>query len=518
MSNASPLPGLSSALQWGDSDRAPAALAAASPVTETASIFLPLVARNYRPCSVDSPFGLAIAAIHQVQPGGLLSQALVEDGLLLKALQESGACWSHVGIDWSLIQPEPPLEELPPVYQWGWHDQKLALVAGTGVRIFAVVDFVPDWARGEPYPDLRCTHVRPDRLDEFAQFLTDLVSRYKEPPWNIHHWELRNEPDGTTPDRAAAGQGCGGHRGDLYAQMLSEAYPAIKAADPTATVLMGGVAYDWFIEYEGPFYRYFPDEVMANGGAAYLDAINFHYFHDFFREWERWVPQGNPPTCGDVEDGVGLPYAAWGIDLIAKTNHFRNRLSTCSGVDKPVWVTELAEHGYPGDPVSLAQQARYVIQGYVRGLAAGVENITWFALVTPPHDSAEQGLLYKDFTPKPAYYAYQTLTSELAGYEYSRTLNAPDVEGYVFRDASQQEETVAWASGEPSQPAFLTFAPAYRLRVADREGNVTYVQDGGAGDADGSQNGSIRLQLPAPPVDPNPAPPRLSAEPLFISK
>ncbi len=508
---------------------------AAAPVMEAAPVFLPLVMNNarYQPaCTADSPFGLAIAALYQVQPGSELTQALVEDGLLLQALKESGTCWTHIGIDWSQIQPDAPVDGQPPVYRWGWYDQTLALVAGTGVQLNAVIEFVPDWARGEPYPDLRCTHVDPDRLDEFAQFLTDLVSRYKEPPWNIHHWELRNEPDGTTADRADVGQGCGGFRADLYAQMLAVAYPAIKAADPTATVLMGGVAHDWFTENypvsppDGKFYRYFPDEVMANGGGAYVDATNFHFFHDYFQEWERWDPNSEDrrkgwlpaPTCGDLFDGEGQEYEAGGIDLIAKTTHFRNRLSTCFGVNKPVWITELAEHGYPGDPVSLAQQARYVIQGQLRGLAAGVENITWFALVTPPYDPAEQGLLDQDFTPKPAYRAYQTLMRELAGYEYSHTLTDPGVEGYVFRNVWQHETTVAWAWGAPSQPAYLTFAPAFRLRVVDREGTVSYIQDGGVGDTDGTQNGSIRLQLPAPPVDPSPDPPRLTAEPLFITK
>jgi hypothetical protein len=300
--------------------------------------------------------------------------------------------------------------------------------------------------------------------------------------------------------------------------MLAWAYPRIKAADPTATVLMGGLAYDNFTEYGGPFNRYFIDEVMANGGADYIDAVNFHYFHDFYREWERWVPEGNPPTCGDVEDGIGEPYDAWGIDLIAKTNHFRNRLSTCSQVNKPVWITELAEHGNPDEPITLPQQARYVIQGHARGLAAGAENITWFALITPFYDKADQGLLYDDLSPKPAYYAYQTLTSELTGWDYAYTLNVANVEGYVFRNSQGEEKTVAWANGTVGVPVPLTIAPTSQVRLVDRAGVVTDVQDGGTGDLDGQVNSSVRILLPAPPVDNDPAPPRYSAEPLFISK
>jgi hypothetical protein len=281
------------------------------------------------------------------------------------------------------------------------------------------------------------------------------------------------------------------------------AYEAIKAADPEATVLMGGVAYDWFLEYGGPFFRYFPDSVMASGGAEYFDALNFHYFPDFYREWERWDPASEDrlngwlpaPTCGDLFDGLGTAYEAGGIDLIAKANHFRNRMDTCFGVDKPIWLTELGEHGRAGDPNSLAQQARYVIQGTTRGLAAGIQNITWFVLVSPPYDAHEQGLLYEDdWSPKPAYYAYQTLTRELAGYTYSHTLDALDVEGYVFRDDRGQEKTVAWGSGR------VTFAPASLLRIVDRGGNVTVVEDGSAGDMDGSQNGEVVLQMVADPV------------------
>ena len=458
------------------------------PMTTTSryTSLLPIVLRRHRcrpPCPVACPFSLQIADLHQVVPSE--EQARIT---LLEALEESGACWARVRIDWSTIEPTPPQEGEPPVYVWGpYHDEKLRLVAETGLQLIAIVHGAPDWAA-----DLSCAPIYPDRLDEFAQFLTDLVNRYKQPPYNIHHWELFNEPDGTTPDRAGVGQGCGGFYGDQYSQMLAWAYPAIKAADPEATVLMGGLAYDRFTENGGPFHRYFPDDVMATGGAEFLDVLNFHYFPDFRAEWERWIPEGNPATCGDVEDGVGPPYAAWGIDLIAKTNHFRNRLYTCFGVDKPVWVTEMAEHGYTDNPDSLAQQARYVIQGYTRGLAAGVENITWYALTTG--DAAGQGLLYNDLTPKPAYYAYQTLTRELTGYEYARTLDLPDGEGYVFRDSYQQEKTVAWGSGT------LALAPASRLRVADRKGNVFFIRDGGVRDMDGTQNEALELQLAADPV------------------
>jgi hypothetical protein len=480
----------------------PLGLSASSGTTYTT--YLPLVPGGFcaSAATVPSPFSMAIAALHQIE--GLsrvrTGQALTETGwlasyetsliTLTKALQDSGAGWARTRVSWSQIQPNPP----PAGYVWGpFYDGQLRLVTETGVRLIATVADAPDWAADSP-----CQPIYPDRLDDFAQFLTALVGRYRQPPYNIKHWELFNEPDYSWPDGWVGGLGCWGDAssqedGYRYAQMLAAAYEAIKVADPEATVLMGGVAHDWFTEYGGPFDRYFPDDVMEFGGGEHIDVLNFHYFPDFHAEWERWVLNGNPPTCGLVDDGQGTAYETWGIDLIAKTNHFRNRMSTCFGVNKPVWVTELAEHGYANDPQSLAQQARYVIQGHVRGLAAGVENITWYALVTP-NDSYEQGLLFDDGTPKPAFYAYRTMTAELRGFVYAETLDAPNVEGYLFRNPCGQEKTVAWGSGT------LSFTPARRVRVVDREGNLAFIHDGDAEDKDGTEDGTVELQLSADPV------------------
>jgi hypothetical protein len=362
------------------------------------------------------------------------------------------------------------------------------------------VDGVPEWAGTS-----RIGPIAPDRLDEFYQFLTDVVTRYKEPPYNIHHWELFNEPDRTMTQTHVTGWG---YDGDLYAKMLAVAHSAIKSADPQATVLLGGLAYDWFTEVDGMFYRYFIDEVLRAGGGEHLDIVNFHYFPDFSAEWERWDPRSEDrrdgwlpaPTCGKVDDGKGTPYEAGGIDIIAKTSHFRNRLSTCFGLSKPVWVTELGEHGFADSPAWLAQQARYVIQGYARGLAAGIENITWFALVSPPYDPFAQGLLYQsDWSPKPAYFAYQTMTRELADHVYAYTLDNDDVEGYVFRGTAKGAKTVAW-NRYPAEPASLAFPGLSRLRVVDLTGRINLVRDGGPDDLDGTQNGSISLRMTADPV------------------
>ena len=190
--------------------------------------------------------------------------------------------------------------------------------------------------------------------------------------------------------------------------------PQSKPLTLKRCVLMGGIAYDWFTEYGGPFNRYFSDEVMTHTVGESFDALNIHYFPTFHGEWERWTV-GTKPTCGNVEDGLGKPYDVVGVDIIAKASHFRNRMSTCFRVNKPLWVTELGERGIVTDTESLAnQQARYVIQGNVRSLAAGAVKIVWYALSTPG-DANDMALLFADLSPKPAFIAFKTLTSELMG-------------------------------------------------------------------------------------------------------
>jgi len=472
---------------------------------EPINTYLPLV--NNNPCvpeTIESPFSLEIAALHQItttvtSSGG---QGMSEDQFyawydqafptLLDALKASGAGYTRVFISWADIEPTAPISGTP-VYDsegWKWYDDRLLKIAQAGIKMIATIGTVPAWANegGVVCPPISAGHQR-----EYQRFLIDLVNRYDQPPYNIKHWEIFNEADKTNIGGASS-YACWGKFGPNYAQILSAGYSVVKAIDPAATILMSGLAYDWFTP-GGPFNRYFLDDVMAAGGADYFDILNFHYFPVFHDEWERWNPPGYPPTCGIIDDGVGLAYDAHGIDVIAKTKHITNRMSTCFGVNKPIWLTEISTHGFPNYPGSLKSQAHYVIQGYARGFSAGFQNITWYALTTP-NDIYEQSLLYNtDFSPKPAFYAYKTMVSELTNFRYKQTLPMTGGEAYVFQNSCQSEKTVAWGNNIP-----LTFSPATSLSVADYLGNVSIIQDGSAGDGDGTQNGVIQITLTSDPV------------------
>jgi hypothetical protein len=102
-------------------------------------------------------------------------------------------------------------------------------------------------------------------------------------------------------------------------------------------------------------------------------------------------------------------------------------------------------------------------------------------------------LLYEDLSPKEAFQAYKTLTTELESFTYDRTVDVSNVEAYVFLSGGGQQKIVTWGSGKLN-------ITANELHIVDRDGIETVILDGGSGDTDGSQNGIVRYQTTEEPV------------------
>ena len=509
-------------------------------VSDANSIYLPYVSDKKCVANQPTPFSVQIAGLSDFTPPPGMTKAQIDQlraqeyaeltsafPSLVDALRESGASSARVYIDWSYIQPNDAAS-----YNWSMYDSWISQVAAAGVDLIATVSNPPDWAIDTTASP--CTNkILPGKVQDLKFFLTTLVNRYKDGPYSIRTWEILNEPDAIDGYRCSTGVSNYGDHGADYASLLQEAYSTIKVADPTAKVIMGGLAYDWFhLDYDdtifydgsiaGQFNRYFIDDVAINGGANFADAVNIHYFHDFAAEWERWTI-GNLPTCGDhtLRDPQQPTYDTYGKDLVAKGSHFLNRLKTCYAVEKPLWVTEVGFHGTADQLVlvdrpedTLDNQARYVFMIYARGLAVGAENVTWYALKIIPSITPEdyQGLLYDsrdgalENEPKPAFYTYQTLVHELEGFQYASTVITPaDVEAYVFTSPCFPSKIIAWYN-QPTGNVPFNLGPANQVRLVyrpDESGNdniVTFVDGDPTHDLDGMANGQVTIALDLEPV------------------
>ena len=120
--------------------------------------------------------------------------------------------------------------------------------------------------------------------------------------------------------------------------------------------------------------------------------------------------------------------------------------------------------------------------------------MSWFMVFDSGPGTEAHGLFRGvDLTsPKPAYTAYSTLTSELYGAKYTSALSGPGLEGYVFTKASGPQKTVVWAVNQAS--ANITFHQSCVRRV-DYLGAEAAIGDGDPTWDKDATVGQITLQV-----------------------
>lgn len=147
----------------------------------------------------------------------------------------------------------------------------------------------------------------------FAHFMADMVKRYP----TVRFWELWNEMDQGFTDLFGANQPAISlrERGKMYAQMLKLAYPAIKAANPKAWVLTGGMT-DW---------SEFPRGIYEGGGGEFFDFMNLHTYSvpvlygfvgrglSLYAVMSEFHDQGRPLWNTEFGIDAGNVVNAWGF-------------------------------------------------------------------------------------------------------------------------------------------------------------------------------------------------------------
>lgn len=356
-------------------------------------------------------------------------------------LAELGVDWvRYNGILWSEVEPTPGVRNWEALQQV---EAELQAISAIGAVPMVIVRGAPTWAQAQP--DTICGPIRTDALPAFAAFLSDLVGRYSQPPYNVRFWELGNEPD--APFQivgSTAPFGCWGDESDeesyggaAYAAMLKVAYPAIKAADPDAQVILGGLLLGCApdgLPVNGKLCRswHFFEGVLRAGGGDYFDIVAYHaygYFRANFdpdRELPGWRDRG----------GATLGKAAYLRETMARY-----------GYAKPLMMNEGALLCYRSSPTCRPNgfegaKADAVVRLYARAMAIDLLASHWYTLNGPGWQ--ESGLLDKDQQPLPAFRAFQFLRQRLGEARYLRAVEIPGLEGYHFRTADG-EVLVVWS-------------------------------------------------------------------------
>jgi hypothetical protein len=376
----------------------------------TLTVYLPLALNNH---PLKTVFGAEMNPISD--ENGLEMMSLAESSWV----RRNGVLWSAVepvqgsGYDWSVLAS---LEE------------DLLLARSHDMEVVLIVRSTPEWARVPAY-NYACGPIAASALPAFGNFMHALVQRYGSAPYYVKYFEIWNEPDvdpvyvnGLSP------WGCMGdlrdteyYGGQYFATVLQAAYPMVKAANPEAQVVVGGLLLicnpndppEFDPENECTPSKYL-EGILVAGGANYFDGVSFHSY-DYFTVNANY-PNGiyGNPLWNTGASGNTL-YGELKPGLVAKAHFLRDLLTAYSAGDKFLINTETSLLcGGPSDPpggpgceaISTSPfektKAAYVVQSYASAIAEGLLANIWFT----PLGWRNSGLLYPDLTPRPGYDAY----------------------------------------------------------------------------------------------------------------
>ncbi len=325
--------------------------------------------------------------------GTCFSALYAEDA---QSAYDAGARWDRFPFRWVDIEPAPG--EFDVQYQESQVTRNLSY----GLNVIGILGATPAWAAACPTTTVAALpagrvsplwsewwHACPpqnldlawdDSNNHWSNHVQAVVDHFKD---EVDVWEIWNEPDAAWYWKGTPAQ---------YARLLQVAYRAVKAADPEATVLFGGLAY-----WENPaFYMEVLDVLAADPEAAghthYFDVMSLHLYANVEQAHDIAAQVG-----AEVAARVG-PHPLWLTETGIKVWTVGEDECPPDATDCPPYYSAEAD-----------EAAAYVIEAYADARAAGVERVLFFRLrdddVGQPLEHF--GLLEGDYTVRPSYTAYQ---------------------------------------------------------------------------------------------------------------
>jgi hypothetical protein len=301
----------------------------------------------------------------------------------LDGYRSLGARWIRVDINWHVIQQSGPQS-----FNWAPFDNVVEGARARGINVLGLLVYTPPWARnggGDPARP-------PDRAADYAAFAAHAVRHYA--PMGVRHWEIWNEPN--IPEFWSSGPDA-----RAYTALLRAAYTAIKESDPAATVVSAGLSpYGAHGDVSGdgrinPLT--FLERMYAAGAKGHVDAIGYHPYN--------------------FPGGLAF-HAASAWSQLTETNPSVRSIMSANGDDeKQVWATEFGAptRGGPG-AITEEQQATLVADSYrAFGSYSWAGPLFWYSFRDLGVSGTDRefffGLVRNDFSPKPAYAAFQQAAS-----------------------------------------------------------------------------------------------------------
>jgi cytochrome b561 len=302
---------------------------------------------------------------------------------VIAALRESKPAWVRVFLGWDGLEPAQGQYNTNEIAAYARFFDKLP----AGTKIDVDVEGSPAWANGGSGNPT----TPPTNDADYAGFLNYLVNAFHG---RVTAWEIWNEEDNTGWWSGSPVQ---------YAALLKAAYPAIKSADPHATVIVGGLTGN-----DGAYLN----QLYAAGAQGSFDVVGVHT---------------------DTACNIASPYSfEYNPGTHAINQYFflgfisiHAAMVAAGDAAKPIYMTELGWSatsaecqvghwaGQKAAGVSPQTQATYLKQAYhclAEPQYSYVKAAMWFELFndgtsSDPLDNF--GLLDRNYVAKPAFAAFE---------------------------------------------------------------------------------------------------------------
>jgi len=333
----------------------------------------------------------------------------------------AGVKWSREEFSWARIEVSPGK------YDWSFYDDVVATAKKHGISVYGLLAY---WSRfTKPYT--------PEGIDDFCRFAQAAAEHYRD---EIQYWEVYNEPN------IFFWQG----PRDMYAELLTKAYAAIRAGNPQARVLGCSTA-----GIDLPFIR----RTIELG--APFDILTIH------------------------------PYRAQLVDrrFVADLQEAARTAAAADGTERPVWITEMgwgthvphngSNEGF--QVTTMRDQACLLARSYINAVASGAcANISWYDFRNDGDDpfnfEHNMGIVTQEFQLKPAYRALATVTHLLEGCRMKRVLELGEsVIAYEFARDEAGARVIALWDTRARQTVELT-VPGTSAQVVNLMGEETALQ------------------------------------------
>jgi hypothetical protein len=409
--------------------------------------------------STPSPTTVYLPLINNVFPGknifgAALNTITDQDGLGLMVSARSG--WTRRDYPWNIVEPESGKIDLDgPVASL---NQELINASQSKMEVILVLGNTPSWAAAS---HASCEgRVDPTKLPDLAEFTQAWVKKYSQAPYNVHYFELWNEPD------VDGSLGCWGNLADTnyyggedYGQMLQAVYPAMKKADPTAQVLVGGLLLDCNPNLtlklsDGSDKSCLPAKflngILESGAGNAFDGISFHAY-DYYGGQLGHYSNANFAASWDTTGPVETQ----------KAEYLRSVLSAHQLTNKFLMNTEAGIYCNSNctTPEYNSTSAYYLAENFTAALAEGFRANVWYAV----YGGRNRGLIENNngtLNTLSTYNAFKFTTNMFFNMEFKTQPNiASGVKVYEFSDG-RSSMWVVWSTDDNDHLVTLEKQPS----------------------------------------------------------